>query len=108
MAIFFMKRTAISSGLLFLLLSAPALAMSSNNSKEPDIIRERMGLEVIESQLGKIIEHSESLKTYSDQSANRKFNYQAFEIQIKNLQDQITEYLEHPPLPRGVDALQEK
>lgn len=82
--------------------------MSNNTTKEPDIIRERMGLEVIESQLGKIIEHSESLKTYSDQNAKRKFNYQAFEIQIKNLKDEITLYLEHPPLPRGVDALQEK
>ncbi len=102
MVIFFVKKLATTA--LLLLLSASANS-ASNTTNQADVTRERLGLEVIETQLGKMIEHSQVLKTYSNQSANHKFNYQAFEIQLKTLQDQLAEYLEHPALPRSVDAL---
>ena len=83
-------------------------AYSAQPTNQPDIMRERMGLEVIESQLGKIIEHSDALQAYSNQSAKRKFNYQEFDVQVKRLQDEVKSYLDHRPLPRGVDLLKEE
>ncbi|MBD1577100.1 hypothetical protein HC723_11720 [Vibrio sp. S11_S32] len=88
------KTTALLLSALFLM---PVTAMAKDN--DTDITRERMGLEIVEIQLGKIIEHTETLKVYSDQDAKRKFNYQALERQLKTLQVQIRGYLDHPPEP---------
>lgn len=85
--------------ILALLIGSALQASELKQNSHVDVVRERLGLEVIESQIGKLLEHSEVLKVFSDQNAKRKFNYIEEERQLKILQNGIREYLDHPVPP---------
>lgn len=74
----------------------------------PDLTRERMGLEVMQAQVSKLLEQANAIKMYSDPNAKIQFNYPIVERQLKQLEMDIDAFLNAPLTPRPVPIFEEQ
>lgn len=78
------------------------MLISVTTHAAPDLTRERMGLEVMQAQVSKLLEQANTIKMYSDPSAKIQFNYPIVERQLKQLEMDIEAFLNAPLTPRPV------
>ncbi|MCK7657701.1 RAQPRD family integrative conjugative element protein [Shewanella sp. JNE4-2] len=83
-------------------LFAIGLLLVSSATQAADATRERMGLEVMRTQVSKLLEQAQTIKMHSDSNAKVQFNYSIVERQLKQLESDIDAYLNAPLTPRPV------
>jgi hypothetical protein len=79
-----------------------SLLLASSVTQAADATRERMGLEVMRTQVSKLLEQAQTIKMHSDPNAKVQFNYSIVERQLKQLESDIDAYLNAPLTPRPV------
>ncbi|WP_318441616.1 hypothetical protein [Photobacterium leiognathi] len=100
-----MKIKTAALALLLVCGSTSALAAHDRGSLRPDSQRERIGLQTVSTQLGKINELATAAQGSANTRGKAQFNYAKFQNEILKLQKQVDDFLYRPLQPVPVSVL---